>query len=173
MDFETATGKRTSACSLALVMIQNSEIVGQYYTLINPQTEFSRFNIAIHHITPQMVQTAPTFAEIWPEIAQFYQRDHLIIAHNAPFDNGVLKACVSEAGFEVPQFLSIDTVKTSKKFFPEWPSHSLDACCRNLGIDLDHHHDALEDSRACANILLKQDYMFVVSSLKKFVTLQN
>lgn len=173
MDFETATGKRNSACSLALVMVQNSKIVDNFYSLINPQTEFSPYNIAIHHITPSMVQNAPTFGQLWPQIAQYYQRDYLIIAHNAGFDNGVLKACVSDAGYAVPQFLSIDTVKTSRQFFPEWPSHSLDACCNNLGINLLHHHDALEDSVACAKILLEQENRFGVNALKKFVTLQN
>ena len=32
MDFETANHQAHSACSLALVMVQNSQIVDEYYT---------------------------------------------------------------------------------------------------------------------------------------------
>ncbi len=41
MDFETANHQSHSACSLALVMVQNSQIVDEYYTLIQPETPFS------------------------------------------------------------------------------------------------------------------------------------
>lgn len=173
MDFETANYQMNSACSLALVMVQNSKIVGEYYTLINPQTTFRPQNIRIHGITPAMVTTAPKFSEMWTEIAHYFLPQRLIVAHNAPFDCGVLKACLTTAELSLPQFLSIDTVKTSKKFFPQWPSHRLNVCCQELGIALDHHHDALEDSRACANILLKEAELFGPEALKPFVRQQN
>lgn len=41
MDFETANYQKHSACSLALVMVRNSQIVDEYYTLIKPETDFS------------------------------------------------------------------------------------------------------------------------------------
>ena len=49
MDFETANGSRDSACSLALVLVRNDQIVDNFYTLINPQQYFSPRNIQIHH----------------------------------------------------------------------------------------------------------------------------
>lgn len=173
MDFETANARPNSACSLALVMVQKDEIVGKYYTLINPQSTFHPQNIRIHHITPEMVVTAPTFKEIWPEIEKIFQPQHLIVAHNAPFDNGVLKACLVSSGLALPQFLSLDTVRTSRKFLPELPNHRLNTCCDYLGISLTQHHDALADSYACAEILLKEAQMFGVEPLKKMARLQN
>ncbi|WP_071131643.1 3'-5' exonuclease [Enterococcus timonensis] len=173
MDFETANFQPYSACSLAMVMVKNNQEVGKFYTLIKPPTSFAPRNIAIHGITPAMVRTAPTFAEVWPEIARLFQPEHLIIAHNAPFDNGVLNSCLTEADLPLPQFLSLDTVKTSRKFFPEWPNHRLPTCCESLGIDLTNHHDALADARACAEILLKEQDLFGTNSLKKFIHLMN
>ncbi len=41
MDFETANHQPYSACSLALVMVKNSQIVDEFYTLIQPETPFS------------------------------------------------------------------------------------------------------------------------------------
>ena len=38
MDFETANGQWHSACSLALVVVRNDQIVDSFYTLIKPET---------------------------------------------------------------------------------------------------------------------------------------
>lgn len=51
MDFETANRKRASACSLALVVVQQNKVVDSFYTLINPQMQFDAQNIHIHGIT--------------------------------------------------------------------------------------------------------------------------
>ena len=48
-------------------------------------------------------------------------------------------------------------MKSSRRLFPEFPNHRLNTVCENLNIQLEHHHDALEDSRACAEILLYQE----------------
>lgn len=60
-DFETANAKRNSACSLALTVVQNNQIVDELYSLINPKTNFDYRNIAIHGIKPQMVADSPDF----------------------------------------------------------------------------------------------------------------
>jgi DNA polymerase III subunit epsilon len=49
------------------------------------------------------------------------------------------------------------------------PNHRLNTVCEELAIPLEHHHDALEDSRACAKILLYQEDHFGVDPLKKLV----
>lgn len=90
MDFETANYQKHSACSLALVMVQDSKIVGEYYTLIQPETEFFWKNIQIHGIRPEDVKEAPKFPDVWKQIQQYYQLNSLIVAHNAGFDTGVL-----------------------------------------------------------------------------------
>lgn len=172
MDFETANGKPYSACSLALVMVRNSQIVGEYYSLIQPETDFFWRNIQIHGIHPQDVKHAPKFPVVWQQIAQYYNPHSLIVAHNAPFDNGVLKGCLDYYGLEAPEYLSLCTARSSRKLYPEFANHRLNTMCKNLGISLEHHHDALEDSRACAEILLRQEAEFGHEPLKKLVTVE-
>ncbi|WP_125715040.1 3'-5' exonuclease [Companilactobacillus kedongensis] len=171
MDFETANGHRTSACSLALVLVRNSQIVDSFYTLINPQENFSPRNIQIHHIRPQDVQDAPTFDKVWPHIQPLFDTSHLVAAHNASFDNSVLKNTLTNYGIFPPKYLTIDTVKTSRKFYPEMPNHKLDTVSRNLQIDLEHHHNALDDSIACAKILLKTEQEFGTEQIKRMAKL--
>lgn len=172
MDFETASFAKHSACSLALVKVENSKIVDEYYTLIQPETEFFWRNIQIHGIHPDDVVDAPKFPDIWHDIKGFYQPNQLVVAHNAGFDCGVLAGCLDYYHLDQPNYLSLCTVKTSRKLFPEMENHKLNTVCQNLNIQLAHHHDALEDSRACAEILLYQEQHFGAEPLKKLVTLR-
>lgn len=91
MDFETASAKRFSACSLAITIVRNSQIQDEFYTLINPQTPFFWRNTQVHGIHERDVKDAPTFPEVWEHIQEFFTPDKLVIAHNATFDNSVLK----------------------------------------------------------------------------------
>ncbi len=96
LDFETANQKRNSACSIAIVMVRNNQIVDSFYSLLNPNDKFHYRNVQVHHITEDQVQDAPTFAEIWPYIKPLFTDSLLTVAHNAPFDNSVLKACLKK-----------------------------------------------------------------------------
>lgn len=173
MDFETANGHRTSACSLALVLVRENQIVDSFYTLINPQERFSDRNIAIHHIYPEDVADAPTFDQVWPHIQTLFDNSHLVAAHNASFDNSVLKNTLTNYGIMAPKYLTIDTLRTSRKFYPDFPNHKLNTVSDALNIDLKNHHNALADSVACAEILIKTEQQFGTEQIKKMFKLTN
>lgn len=61
MDFETANHEKHSACSLALVMVRNSKIVGEYYSLIKPETPFSGAIFKFTGFILKMLQMPPNF----------------------------------------------------------------------------------------------------------------
>ncbi|WP_107148187.1 3'-5' exonuclease [Lactiplantibacillus plantarum] len=172
MDFETANAKRDSACSLALTVVRNNQISDEFYTLIKPESDFFWRNVQIHGIHEADVADAPKFPDVWQHIEPFFQRDRLVIAHNAPFDIGVLRNTLAHYGISAPEYLSMDTVKTSQRFYPELPNHKLDTVCQALDIDLQHHHNPLDDSLACANILLTEAQAFGTEQLKPFVRVQ-
>lgn len=169
IDFETASPKRDSACSLALTVVENNKIVDEMYSLIKPDTEFSWRNIQIHGITPEMVADAPKFNELWPHIHQFFEPEKIVVAHNARFDNSVLKKTLEHYDIPVPQFLSLDTLATSRAFYKGLSNYKLNTICDELNISLQHHHNALDDCEACANILLSQVHKFGAPALKPYV----
>ncbi len=169
IDFETANFQKYSACSLALVIVKNSQIVDHYYSLIQPETAFHWKNIQIHGIHPEDVADAPKFPELWGKIQKYFDPSTLIVAHNAPFDCGVLSGCLEYYQLPKAHFLSLCTVRSSRKLFPEMENHRLNTVCKNLNIPLQNHHDALEDSVACAKILLYQEEHFGTAPLKKLV----
>lgn len=171
MDYETAAGQRATACSVALVVVRESRVVDSFYSLINPEVRFNPYNVNVHHITERMVQDAPTWPELWPHIQSFFTPEQLVVAHNATFDVSVVRKSLERYQIAPVQFQYIDTVRTSKHFYPELPNHKLDTVSRALNIDLQHHHNALDDSYACARILLAEEKQFTAAQLRPFVKL--
>ncbi len=167
-DFETANARRNSACSLALTVVQNNQIVDELYSLINPRTAFNNINIGIHGITPEKVKDAPDFSELWPHISGLFTPESLVVAHNAPFDCSVLCRTLESYSIEPPHFNVIDTVRTSRQLY-DFQDNKLDTICEKLDISLNHHHNALDDSQACAKILLNQLQSFGADTLKTFI----
>ncbi|UQS81652.1 3'-5' exonuclease [Bombilactobacillus folatiphilus] len=173
MDFETANYQADSACSLALALVENDQIVDTFYTLINPQAPFNSKNISIHHIRPQDVATAPTFDQIWPHIQSLFDTRHLITAHNASFDTRVLRSTLAKYQIAAPTYNVIDTLQTSRKFYPQLPNHKLNTVSYALQVNLINHHHALDDTIACAQILIKTELQFGNEPLQSFIKLKN
>jgi len=149
LDFETANNSRDSACALAVVRVDDGRVVEERYRLIRPPTPSFLFT-GIHGITWRHVKDEPTFDGAWPHLAELIEGVDFLVAHNAPFDRGVLRACCARYGLAEPQLPWLDTVRAAKK---RWglPRNRLPDVCDHLGIPL-KHHDAASDARACALI---------------------
>ncbi len=159
IDFETATSKYSSICSMGICVVENNRIVHRCEFLIKPiPFEFNEYNILIHGIHPEDVENEKTFDELWGEIKP-YLENKIIIAHNAQFDIGALRAVLDMYNIEYPTFKYLCTVKLSQKAYPELPSHKLNNLGDSLGICF-NHHEACDDAYACAQVLLRiiEDY---------------
>ncbi|SEN97060.1 DNA polymerase-3 subunit epsilon [Paenibacillus sophorae] len=153
IDFETANAGRASACALGLVEVKGGSIVSEQAWLINPEQRFDRRNIAIHGITPEMVAGQPTFRELWPAIELLIHGKN-IVAHNASFDMSVLRYGLDQCSLPYPSFQYWCTYLLAKKMQPDLGSYRLNILAEYFGIPL-RHHDALEDARTAAVILVK------------------
>lgn len=153
IDFETATRQSDSACQLAAVRVRGGEIVHSAEWLIRPRPlRFSPQNIQIHGITPALVREEKEFGELWPEIRETFGEDCLI-AHNASFDMGVLMACLQTHDHPIPEMQYSCTRAIAKRTWPHLPRFGLKPLSDWLGVRF-QHHDALEDSIACAKIAI-------------------
>jgi DNA polymerase-3 subunit epsilon len=155
IDFETACHNQASACAVGIARIREGQVAETFYTLIKPPKgmEILPFFTGIHGIHMEQVRDAPTFAEVWLRIQDFIGKD-VLVAHNAGFDRGVLRASLSHYGISaiIPEFEC--TVELSRSAWPRLRDHKLDTVCEHLGIDL-VHHEALSDAVACARIYLE------------------
>jgi DNA polymerase-3 subunit epsilon len=153
IDFETANKNRASPCALGLCLIENFNIIEDYYFLINPETEFDPFNTRIHGITQNDVLNSPIFPEIWEEVKYLF-KTCTIIAHNASFDISVLRHTLSRYNIEIPFFNYICTLKASRKINLSVKNNKLSTLCKYFDIELNRHHNAKEDAIACAKLFL-------------------
>lgn len=152
LDFETANGGRDSACSIGIVTVSDGKIIDEYYHLIRPQDLwFDSYNIAIHGITPDMVENEPTFKELWPDILNRLNGKQ-VIAHYAQFDISVLRNTLDSYDIPYPEFKYLCTWSLSKKAMPGLISYKLDSLAEKLNFNF-LHHNALEDAKACSAIM--------------------
>ena len=147
IDFETMTAERSSACAIGLVKVIDGVILEKYYTLLKPiPDDREATNSLINGITREMVQNAPTFKEAWGSMEPFIKGQHLV-AHNAAFDVDVLSHQLDYYGIDVHIGWPTDTYKMTGK--------PLEETCKEMGIPLESHHDALCDAVASAEIYLR------------------
>ncbi len=152
IDFETASSAYNSACAIGMVWLRGFLPVARAFRLIRPPDNlYSAFNIGIHGIRPEDTETAPSFAELWPSLAP-HIGGTLMVAHNTPFDAGVLRRTLGYYGIEDPGADFLCTVALARRIWPALGDHKLPTVAGHLGYRFSHHH-ALEDAEAAAEIL--------------------
>ena len=133
----------------AAVRLENGKIKDEFQTLINPQQHIRKSSIAIHGITQEMVEDAPTEEEVMPKIVEFIG-DYPIVAHNAIFDYSFLnEASIRVFGKELTN-PRIDSQQMFKEIYPELESHGLEALTEKFDVELNNHHRAMADTMGLA-----------------------
>jgi DNA polymerase-3 subunit epsilon len=174
IDFETANGASASPCAVGLVKVAEGKIVDTFSTLIKPPYPndwFATGNIGVHGIHPQDVVDAPTWAEALEEMLGFIGSDDLI-AHNAGFDMGVLRASAALIEHELPDLRYGCSLVMARKTY-NLDSYRLNQVAYAVGHEEFDHHDALADSDACARIVIHMADRHGVSSLDELAELTN
>lgn len=158
IDFETATGKRYSACAVGITTIENGKIIDEYCSLIQPpDNEYSYFNIQVHGITENDTANALFFPGVYPEIKKRLA-GKTIVAHNESFDRSVLLKTMEYYNLDYSELGISNQWECTLKIYRKkgYNPASLDVCCQRQGIKL-NHHEALSDARGCAMLYLKHN----------------
>ena len=168
-DVETPNHMNDRMSAIGITVVEDGEIVDSFYSLVNPEVPFDYFNTELTGIDAAAVAGSPSFDELWNEIEPLMSSG-LLVAHNAPFDLGVLKKCLQAYGIDwIPSARYLCTVQMGRRLLPGM-RHGLDVMCDYYGICLDHHQ-ADSDSRACAEILLR--YLRGGANVKQFIRTYN
>lgn len=100
IDFETANGRRSSVCSVGVVIVRDGYIVDKFYSLIQPSPNYYTYwTTGVHGLTRQDTDGQSIFPEVWGQIENRIAGLPLV-AHNRPFDESCLKAAFAEYGLE-------------------------------------------------------------------------
>ena len=164
-DVETPNRRNHRMSAIGITVIENGAITDNFYSLVNPETNFDWFNVQLTGISEETVSEAPTFPEVWTEIEPL-MTGGLLVAHNAVFDMTVLKKCLLDYNIIWRPYVHyLCTVQMGRRLLPGI-SHRLNDLCDYYGIELRHHH-ADSDSNACAGILLH--YLENGVDIKQFI----
>jgi DNA polymerase-3 subunit epsilon len=155
---------------MGLVKVRENIIIDtEYYLIKPPLMDFAPANIAIHGITPEMVQSAPLFSDIWQKINYYFQGDEVIIAHNAHFDMSVLMNCLTHYELDIPDFPYICSIPISNQVcLKQNIKNSLAARAEYFGIELNNQHNALDDAITCAQIVIASVQTKKKTNLSKY-----
>jgi DNA polymerase-3 subunit epsilon len=134
--------------------------------LIDPRRPLDPASIAVHHITPEMLEGQPTIEVVLPAFHRFAQ-DTVLVAHNAAFDMRFLQLKEEKLGVRFDQPV-LDTLLLAAFLLPN-QEHSLEALAHYFGVRVLGRHTALGDALVTAEIFLK---MIPLLAEKGVVTLR-
>jgi len=151
LDVETACSDAASICQIGLACVWPDNRIHTFSTLVNPRTDFDAFNTRLHGIGPQHVRNAPGFDEVIDLLFPVLSRHHL-----GNFDKQAVNAASRTYGRDAPDFRWIDSVTIARRAWPELKGnggHGLANLKKVLKLEF-RHHDAGEDARAAAQVVL-------------------
>jgi DNA polymerase-3 subunit epsilon len=136
--------------------------------LVNPGIAIPAASTKVHKVSDQMVQGAPDIGEAGRIFHQF-ARDAVIVAHNAPFDMAFLRRHAKRMGVEWDHPI-LDTVLLSAVLFGASETHTLDALCDRLDVEIPEalRHTALGDAVATAEALVRMLPMLKARDITTF-----
>ena len=124
---------------------------------MDPGVAFEAFNTRLHGIDAAAVRGMPSFAAVLEEIRPLLER-HTIIQHSN-FDRGAIGAACRESGAPAPDWTWVDSVRIARAAWPELTGnggHGLASLKSHLSLSF-QHHDAVEDARAAALVVLRAE----------------
>lgn len=150
VDIENPNTRGNSICSIGIIIVKDNKIIDKKYSLINPEDRFDINNSKITGLTYADVKDAPTFKEYWKIIEDLF-KNNIIVGHNITYDLSVISKALERYDTDAPVFNYYCTFKLSRKYI-NTNSYSLNSLCDLLKINLDNHHNALEDALASQQI---------------------
>ncbi|MBL0388951.1 PolC-type DNA polymerase III [Tumebacillus sp. ITR2] len=136
---------------IAAVKMKGREIVGEWTELIDPGVPISAKITELTHITNDMVRGKRKINEVLPEFRD-YVGDAILVAHNAEFDLGFIRACAMRIGMEPWDNIFLDTLPLARKIYPKEKNYRLGTLAKKFEVSLLNAHRALDDTVALAKI---------------------
>ncbi|GFG55104.1 hypothetical protein CQY20_20650 [Mycolicibacterium agri] len=163
VDLETtggrAKGDATAAnvdaiTEIGAVKVRGGTVLGELATLVDPGRSIPPQIVELTGITSAMVRDAPKIEAVLPMFLEF-ARGAVLVAHNAGFDIGFLRAAAERCQIVWPRPPVLCTVRLARRVLTrdEAPSVRLSALARLFGASTTPTHRALDDARATVDVL--------------------
>ena len=172
IDVETTGFVSAEEChrmvEIALVTIEDGKISDQWSSLLWPDRIVPYDVTAIHGLSLKELETAPRFADIWPEIQKRIENS-VWVFHNASFDLHFLVYEMKRLGVDLQRPI-VDTLELARKFLNQ-RSHSLPTLVQTLELPVTPVHRSLADTLATAHLFLR--LLPIVREQRALITLRD
>lgn len=160
LDLETSGSAPSTGAAITEIgalKVRGGEIIGEFQSFVNPGHTLPEFITSLTGITDAMLSGAPRVDEILSTFFEFIgsHKESVLVAHNAPFDIGFLKAAAQESKFAWPNYIVVDTVQIARSALDrdEVPNCKLLTLAPFFGASITPNHRALDDARATVDVL--------------------
>ena len=156
VDLETTGGPATEAgiTEIGAVKVRGGQTLGEFATLVDPDRNIPAHIQAMTGITPGMLRDAPSVAGAVASFGEF-AGDAILVAHNAPYDLGFLKAACARHNLSWFPGRSLDTARLARvALHPgEVRNCKLATLAQYFDSPVTPVHRALADARATTHVL--------------------
>jgi DNA polymerase III subunit epsilon len=153
-DVETASHAAHSICQMGFACVDHFGRIDTFSVLVNPRCDYAAFNTQLHGISAAKTHAAPDFAAVMAHLGPLMARFPLV--QHSTFDQRAVNAAAEHHAVVLPPMAWVNSVTIARKAWPEWlgmGGHGLAHLKKQLALEF-HHHDAGEDARAAAQVVL-------------------
>ena len=154
IDVETANERPASICQIGIVQVRVGRIGESLSVLVNPEEHFSAFNVRLHGIGPDAVQDCATLPDLCAQLRRLLEGT-VLVSHTS-FDRVAFDGAARKYRLMPIRTTWLDSAMVARRAWPDKygrRGYNLANVAADLGISF-NHHDALEDARAAAEIVL-------------------
>lgn len=152
-DIETTglSNKTERITEIGAVRMIGGEVKDTFNTFVNPEKTIPSKITELTGITDEMVADAPKEGEAMRRFYEFCGSCKVLVAHNAGFDTGFIRAAAARCNMEY-NFTSVDTVPLCRSLYAGLKNYKLDTVANYLKLPPFNHHRACDDAAVLAGI---------------------
>ncbi len=153
-DVETASSAAHSICQMGFACVDHFGRIDCFSLLVNPRGPYAAFNTRLHGIDAARTADAADFPTAMAGLLPLMTGQPLV--QHSTFDQGAVTAAARHYGLALPPLVWVNSVTIARRAWPEWlgqGGHGLGHLKKQLALSF-HHHDAGEDARAAAQVVL-------------------
>ena len=154
-DLETTglSSKNDRIIEIGAVRMRGGKEIDRFQTFVDPERVLERKIVELTGITDDMLIGAPKIEQVLPQFLEFVG-DSILVAHNADFDTGFIRAACSRLGYAY-NYTSADTLILAQNLVPQLSKFKLDVVANALSLPEFNHHRAADDAAICGMIMAR------------------
>lgn len=167
-DLETTglNAHRNEIIEIGAIKLMGTRVIDRYSAFVKPTGKIPENIKELTGITDNDVINAKGIKEVLPEFLEFIG-DSTLVAHNSTFDMSFIRRDSKKYLNREIENSVIDTLQMAKDLYPQLKNYGLKTVTKYLGVALESHHRAVDDSQATANMFIIFLEKYLESGVKK------